>query len=103
VAPGLDSDSRSIFRDENVRCAAQYHEHRSALGPFFNRRFATPEMLEAGLLDHMVELFFGRRLEEWFRAQNRQRLGLFFLNWERRFALHLQGANGERNSDAPSL
>ena len=51
----------------------------------------------------MVELLFGQRLEEWFRAQNRQRLGLFFLNWERRFALHLQGANGERNCDAPSL
>ena len=72
-------DVRSVFRQTNVRCSSQHHEHRIARGALLDDRFATPEKFEARLPNHMIELFFGKTFEKSFPAQNRKRLGLVFL------------------------
>src|SRR5213079_3529819 len=81
-----DLDSRSVFRHENVRCAAQQHEHGVAGGAFLYHWFATTEIIEARLLDQMIELFIGKTLKERFATQDGQCLGLVFLYGARCFA-----------------
>ena len=79
IAAGLLRLAGPEVKIENVRCTAQHHEHRLARGAFFDHWFAATEKFEARLVDHVIELVFGKTVKESFSAQNRKRLCVVFL------------------------
>src|SRR5215831_2891928 len=95
-----DLDFRSVFRNENIRCPAQHHEHRIACSAFLNHRFATTEKFEERLVDHLIELVFRKTVKESFSPQDGKGLCLVFLQSWRLFTFNLQCANREGNRDA---
>ena len=78
-AQDADPNGRAVFRDRNLRRAAQKNEHGIAFSPFFDDAFAAAEMIEFAIVQtESIELLLVETLEERFASQNSARLLALF-------------------------